>query len=409
MTIIDRRYSVAEGTAVKAPCRVATTANITLSGLQTIDGVAVAEGDRVLVKNQTDATTNGIYSVSTGNWTRTRDFDGPYDIVTGTRIYITSGTASAATEYVVTSSNPVVGTDAITFTSIMAGAVATATAAATAASASQSAAATSASAASSSASSASASATAAADSANIAYQRGRISGLILSTAGSSATFGISAGMAIDDAVTTLMNLASAYTKTTSAWAVGTGNGALDTGAIANSTWYHVYLIKRTDTGVVDVLISTSANSPTMPANYSVSRRIGSMKTNGSAQWTAFTQTGDKFIWAASVTDVSGGTASTGSRTSHTLTAPTGVVVGALVRAIINTGGGGACTMLFTSLQENDQATSTTGIADVYAPGTGQGAGSFERLTNTSAQIAARGSTATAYSVFTYGWIDTRGK
>ena len=48
----------------------------------------------------------------------------------------------------------------------------------------------------------------------------------------------------------LLSLASAYTKTTSAWGVGTGNGSLDTGSIANSTWYHVYLIKRVDTGVV---------------------------------------------------------------------------------------------------------------------------------------------------------------
>ena len=47
-----------------------------------------------------------------------------------------------------------------------------------------------------------------------------------------------------------MTLAAAISKTTSAWAVGTGNGALDTGTIANSTWYHVYVIERTDTGAL---------------------------------------------------------------------------------------------------------------------------------------------------------------
>ena len=59
---------------VKAHCRVATTANISLSGLQTIDGVSLIEGDRVLVKNQTAGANNGIYDVSSGAWTRATDY-----------------------------------------------------------------------------------------------------------------------------------------------------------------------------------------------------------------------------------------------------------------------------------------------------------------------------------------------
>lgn len=117
MTIVDRRYSVAEGTAVKAPCRAATTANVALTGLQTIDGVVLVEHDRVLVKNQTDGTTNGIYAASTGNWTRERDFDGAYDIVSGTRVFVTSGSTNALYEFAVATADPVtVGTTAITFT-----------------------------------------------------------------------------------------------------------------------------------------------------------------------------------------------------------------------------------------------------------------------------------------------------
>lgn len=67
--------STAQGLDVKASCRVATTANITLSGTQTIDGVAVVVGNRVLVKNQTSATQNGIYVVASGAWTRPPDAD----------------------------------------------------------------------------------------------------------------------------------------------------------------------------------------------------------------------------------------------------------------------------------------------------------------------------------------------
>jgi len=65
----------------------------------------------------------------------------------------------------------------------------------------------------------------------------------------------------------LIQLLSSITKNTNnAWSVGTGNGSLDTGAIANSTYYG-YVIQRSDTGVVDVLTSLSSTSPTMPANY----------------------------------------------------------------------------------------------------------------------------------------------
>ena len=57
----------------KESVRVATTANITLSGIQTIDTVTLVEGDRVLVKNQTTTSQNGIYIVSSGAWTRATD------------------------------------------------------------------------------------------------------------------------------------------------------------------------------------------------------------------------------------------------------------------------------------------------------------------------------------------------
>lgn len=140
MTIIDRRYSVAEGQAIKTPCKVATTANITLSGAQTIDGVAVTETTpptRVLVKDQSNQVLNGIYDVSTGNWTRARDFDGAFDIVDGTLINVTDGTASADTVFTVSaSSSIVVGTSNIVivayFSQVMSAAAVTAAAAAAA-------------------------------------------------------------------------------------------------------------------------------------------------------------------------------------------------------------------------------------------------------------------------------------
>jgi hypothetical protein len=61
--------TVALGISWKEPAQAATTANITLSGLQTVDGVALVAGNIVLVKNQTNSAQNGIYAVSSGAWT----------------------------------------------------------------------------------------------------------------------------------------------------------------------------------------------------------------------------------------------------------------------------------------------------------------------------------------------------
>lgn len=238
-----------------------------------------------------------------------------------------------------------------------------------------------------------------------------LSGLTLSAAGSSATFGISAGAANDSSNADLMLLASAYTKTTSAWAVGTGNGALDTGAIAINTWYHVHEIKRPDTSVVDVCVSLNAAAPTLgvniPAAYTRNRRVGSLKTDGAGQWIKFTQTADNFIWAAPVNDVNG-IASTTARVNTALSVPTGLVVSALFRGT-NANGGAAAITLFASLQENDVAP-TNANNDLYVVVGGTASVNCERLTDTSGQIGVRSNATTGViSITTYGWKDTRGK
>ena len=67
--------TVAQGLGPKAACAVATLTNITLSGLQTIDGYTTLDGDRVLVKNQGSSQYNGIYNASASTWTRSTDMD----------------------------------------------------------------------------------------------------------------------------------------------------------------------------------------------------------------------------------------------------------------------------------------------------------------------------------------------
>lgn len=154
MASTDRIQGLRGDLALKTPCRVATTAAITLEGLQTIDGVALASGDRVLVKNQATTTENGIYTASTGTWLRAYDFNGIDDVVNGTTTRITEGTVSAGLFYSVSATDPVTpGSTAIAFTdsALVAPSVAAAEAYASAASASASAAASSAGTASSAA------------------------------------------------------------------------------------------------------------------------------------------------------------------------------------------------------------------------------------------------------------------
>lgn len=112
----DRNAQLSPGVAIKAPCKAATIGAITLSGEQTVDGVALVSGDRCLVKNQVDQTANGIYGVSTGSWAREPDFDGTRDVVTGTFVFITNGATNAGAFYECTTTGTIVfGTSNITF------------------------------------------------------------------------------------------------------------------------------------------------------------------------------------------------------------------------------------------------------------------------------------------------------
>lgn len=112
----DRRFGVNSGKAVKVPCKVATTANITLSGEQTIDGVSCVTDDRVLVRTQTTGSENGIWVVDTGAWSRALDFDDVLDVTEGTIIPINRGSTYSTSVFRVDTTGTITpGTTSITF------------------------------------------------------------------------------------------------------------------------------------------------------------------------------------------------------------------------------------------------------------------------------------------------------
>lgn len=92
---------------------VATTTNITLSGLQTIDGVSLSAGQKVLVKDQSTASQNGVYIVASGAWTRSGD-----PIVAGMMVTVRKGGLAIAQVFTLTTDEPItVGSTSLTFAS----------------------------------------------------------------------------------------------------------------------------------------------------------------------------------------------------------------------------------------------------------------------------------------------------
>lgn len=108
-------------TPVLESVRLATTANISLSGLQTIDGSLTVANDRVLVKSNTTASQNGIYLAASGAWTRDYDLstsDPNFNFL----VHVREGTVNGGTTWQNTNTSaPTIDTTAINFASIAAG------------------------------------------------------------------------------------------------------------------------------------------------------------------------------------------------------------------------------------------------------------------------------------------------
>lgn len=108
--------NVAQGLSTKISVRALAAANITLSGTQTIDGVALSAGDTVLCIAQTTGSQNGSYTVAAGAWTRTPDFDDVNDQTRSPYWFVGEGTTNAATGWVMTTWPYTIGTTALAFT-----------------------------------------------------------------------------------------------------------------------------------------------------------------------------------------------------------------------------------------------------------------------------------------------------
>jgi hypothetical protein len=199
--------------------------------------------------------------------------------------------------------------------------------------------------------------------------------------------------------------ASALTKRLdAAWAVGTNQGGLFSGAIANTT-YHCFIIMRPDTGVVDAGFDTSVTAANRPASYTYYRRVGSIIRSGGAIG-AFIQTGDSFFWNNSAPTPDYDSSGNRAKAALALNVPSGIRVEAVLNPSLTSDSTDA-TMTFY-----DGANTSAGFmiaCTVESSLLGRTDQMVQQFTNTSAQIQlAIAGFPFAARIRTSGWIDTRG-
>jgi len=228
---------------------------------------------------------------------------------------------------------------------------------------------------------------------------------------------VSPGMATDNGNAVLMRLASAITKQLdNPWVVGDGVGGMDVGGAAAqiaAAWYHVYLIRRPDTGVVDACFSIGNNGPVfganIPAAYTQYRRLGAVKTDGSKNLTKFYQYNDYFFPQSETGEYSG----TIPYASFLITCaglPTLLVppIGIFhMAALANSGE-------TTTMGLGDPRFPACGATNVYQGNLSGGLvyGSSEILArvDSSARVRAQCFNGDRYGiVYSHGWIDNRDK
>ncbi len=240
---------------------------------------------------------------------------------------------------------------------------------------------------------------------------GHLYGLTLSNNATDATNDID--IAVGEAASTetnpvLMVLASVLTKRLdAAWAVGSGNGGLDTGSIANA-WYYVWLIQRSDTGVVDALFSLSSTAPTMPASYDRKRRIGAV-LRASASLQAFFQNGDNFDWAVATSDIAVTNPGT-IGVNRVISAPPGVY--ARVQYLVTNLDAGTVSNFYLFRTDITTLPKPTAIAQNASGRQQQGAGTLIVKTDGSSQVRTVASYSSANVIIALGvdgWVDTRGR
>lgn len=186
-------------------------------------------------------------------------------------------------------------------------------------------------------------------------------------------------------------------------------------ARATNTWYHVYAIRQTAGGGVDVYAETAYPPVDVPSGYDSYRRLGSFRLNstGSGEITAFVQYGDTFLWDAPPLDVDASQGTTSAL--RPLTVPPALVVEALLNVFASNGTNSTHVLISPPGVADANPSSTaapllTFTSNPNGSGVSTMGGQVRTFTDTSGQIRADSTNAsTTLRVATRGWVDPRGK
>lgn len=238
----------------------------------------------------------------------------------------------------------------------------------------------------------------------------------------STVIAITAGDAQDAGNAGAIRLAAAITKNINAtWLVGSGNGGLATAlTLTASTTYHLYLIKRTDTGVVDAYFDTSTSAANIPSPYTLFRRISSHRTDANKLLFPYTQNGDYFRLERAAFDQTQTNPGTNAGTVTFTSIPTGFNMFAMFNAVVeNAGAAGLTTCYFSDLAVADQAPSLDATAPLGSQEPAESVAGASRYstaqqmirTDTASRIRFRFGFSDAnvsLHIATLGWWDSRG-
>lgn len=204
-------------------------------------------------------------------------------------------------------------------------------------------------------------------------------------------------------------IASAWSKTTGAFAIGNNNGALDTGSVANNTFYHAYAIYNPTTEVSDYLFSASATSPTLPSGYTRYSKIvnGQFLTDGSANILSFIKQGTVTYFVNYIINYAPGSLPSGTNVALPVSVPVQSNIEAIITAFgqVGTGAGDVLTLSF----EGSLQTINTAILDLDLVGDATRSQTLVKncpTSNGNIKYTVVVATSTVYlTLATRGWID----
>lgn len=247
---------------------------------------------------------------------------------------------------------------------------------------------------------------------NTGIPRSYLAGLQTTPTQASTSVSIAVGVAMGNDQATSITLTSPLVKVlSSSWSVGSGNGGLYAAtAIQAFQTYHLFVMIRTDTNVVDAYYDTSVNATNIPSPYTVYRRVASFTTASDKNIRTWSQSGDAFTVTVPILETTSTNPGTNAVTQALSAVPTGITP----RVVMNAGNANGDANFYLSDLNTTDAAASQAVAPLANVGALAARITQQVVvrTNSSAQIRTRADVSNAGTqllLVVTDWLDTRGK